>query len=137
MFEGCADRTWQIRRFRMLGTGARKWAQTRDQPPHFTVNVNKEQHINGVGLVYFASIHEMIVRAERNIVPELVDKWPVRDRRVHYYANTDIGDTLEFSSLASVKAYSPSGSVLVQTFAKRGSDQRVIACAEAIYGELF
>lgn len=118
---------------RQLGISDREKAELETAPPHLTFPIDRDQHLNGVGLVYFAEIHKMIAKAERNAVPDLVASWPMRNRRVHYFCNLDVGDRLELTTSTSIQAYSPHASIVVKTFAKRSSDGAVVACAEAIY----
>ncbi|WP_371808548.1 LnmK family bifunctional acyltransferase/decarboxylase [Ruegeria sp. HKCCA6948] len=119
---------------RLLGKSERTKAEMETAPPHLTFAIDRYQHLNGVGLVYFAEIHKMITMAERNAAPDLVVSWPMRNRRVHYFCNLDVGDRLELTTETSLQALSPTASVVVRTFAKRSSDGAVVACAEAIYG---
>ncbi len=119
---------------RMLGSRDRARAAQDTAPPHMTFEICPEGHLNGVGLVYFASIHDMVARSERNAIPDLVHAYPMRNRRVHYFGNLDAGDALDLTSSASVQAFSPNASVVVQTHGRRRSDGSVIVCAESIYG---
>lgn len=125
-----ARRSGVIRR---LGKAARVIASHDLDPPHEVVEIDPTKHINGVGLVYFAEIHDMIAGAERRAVPDLVKVWPLQDRRVHYFGNLDADDRLEITSRASAQALSPDACVVVKTHAKRASDGVVIATAESIF----
>lgn len=129
-----AKRTNMIR---LLGRNDRAKAEAETSPPHMTIPIDRDEHLNGVGLVYFAEIHRLITKAERNAIPDLVMTWPMRNRRVHYFGNLDAGDCLELTTKTSVQAFSPAASVVVKTFAKRGSDGAIVACAEAVYGHEF
>lgn len=126
-----ARRTGLIRR---LGNGDRARAVKDSAPPHMSFEICQATHVNGVGLVYFANIHDMIARVESNAIPQLVKAYPMRNRRVHFFGNLDVGDTLELTSRASVQSFSPSASVVVQSSARRASDGVVIACSESTYG---
>ncbi|MEM8732280.1 MAG: LnmK family bifunctional acyltransferase/decarboxylase [Pseudomonadota bacterium] len=132
------DRTAETARraslMRTLGKRDRDRAAADTSPPHLSFDIDADAHLNGVGLVYFASIHDMVARAETNAVPELVAAYPMRNRRLHFFGNIDAGDTLGFVVRASVQAFSPTPSVVVQSHARRASDGVVIACGESIYG---
>ncbi len=128
------ERAQRTNTIRLLGKSERSKAELETAPPHLTFTIDPDQHLNGVGLVYFAEIHKMITMAERNAVPDLVVAWPMRNRRVNYFCNLDVGDRLELTTETSVQAFSPTASVAVRTFAKRSSDGAVVACAEALYG---
>lgn len=125
-----ARRTSLIRR---LGKSMRVRATADADPPHRIVPVDRHHHVNGVGLVYFAAIHDILEAAEYRAIPDLVHAWPMRDRRVHFYGNLDVGDCFEVTSRASVQSLSPSGSVVVQSHARRGSDGTLIVASESIY----
>ncbi|WP_353471433.1 hypothetical protein PVT71_08900 [Salipiger sp. H15] len=119
---------------RTLGHHDRARAAQDDAPPHLSFEIQEDTHLNGVGLVYFAIIHDMIEQAERNAAPEFVGRFGMRDRRAHFFGNLDVGDRLDITARASAKALSPAACVLVRSHARRASDGRVIACAESIYG---
>ncbi|MBE9637367.1 LnmK family bifunctional acyltransferase/decarboxylase [Salipiger mangrovisoli] len=119
---------------RTLGRHDRDRAQRENAPPHISFEILEDDHLNGVGLVYFASIHDMIERAERNAAPEILCRFPMRNRRAHFFGNLDVGDRLEVTARASVHSLAPNPAVTVQSHAKRASDGAVIACAESIYG---
>ncbi|MCA0941281.1 hypothetical protein LCM28_15520 [Salipiger pacificus] len=118
---------------RRIGRHDRELAVRDEAPPHITFEINEDAHLNGVGLVYFAHIHDMIERAERNAVPEYVGTYPMRNRRAHFYGNLDVGDRLEITARARARSLSPNPSVVVHSHARRASDGQVIACAESIY----
>ncbi|MEM1362972.1 MAG: LnmK family bifunctional acyltransferase/decarboxylase [Pseudomonadota bacterium] len=122
---------------RTLGKSDHAIAKAKTAPPHLIIPIDRDQHLNGVGLVYFAEIHRMIRKAERNAIPDLVMTWPLQNRRVHYFGNLDAGDRLELTTETGVQAFSPTASVVVKTTAKRGSDGAIVSCAEAIYGDAF
>lgn len=123
-------RTSLIRRF---GNSMRARANADSDPPHRIVQIDRHQHVNGVGLVYFAAIHDILEAAEYNALPGPVQAWPMRERRVHYFANLDVGDCLEVTSRASAQSLVPSASVVVQSHARRGSDGKVVVVSESTY----
>ena len=118
---------------RLMGRADRVEANSSTSPPHLNTKI-EQRHLNGVGLVYFAEIHRMITASELNVTPDLVRAWPMRNRRVHFFANLDEGDTLELTSTTEVQAFTSATAVFVRTFAKRRSDQALVATAEAIFG---
>ncbi|SDF97237.1 LnmK family bifunctional acyltransferase/decarboxylase [Alloyangia pacifica] len=118
---------------RTLGRHDRDRALRDDGPPHMSFEIHEDTHLNGVGLVYFANIHDMIERAERNAAPEIPGRYPMQNRRVHFFGNLDVGDRLEICARASVQRISPDATVAIQSHARRASDGAVIASAESIY----
>lgn len=118
---------------RRLGKADLQRAKADSTPPHIVIPIHESAHIDGVGLLSFAGLHDMIDTAERNAVPHLMNTWPLRDRRVHYAGNLDAGDRLEITSNASAQALSPRASVVVRSHARRTSDGHVIAVAESTY----
>jgi len=125
-----ARRTALIRR---LGAADRATAAQEQAPPHLSIEIDAGSHINGVGLVYFAEIHDMIARAEANAVPDLVPARHVRNRRVHFFGNLDAGDRLDIVTRTSAQAFFPNAAVVVRSHARRASDKAVIVVAESIY----
>lgn len=126
-----ARRTSVIRR---LGNAQRAQARHDQDPPHRVIEIDPGSHLNGVGLVYFAAIHDMLAGTERRAIPDLVRAWPMRDRRVHFYGNLDAGDQVEIISRARVRALTPDAHVSVVSNARRASDGAVIAASESLYG---
>ncbi len=127
---GAARRTDVIRR---LGSADRATATQEDTPPHLSIPIEATSHINGVGLVYFAHMHDMIARAEANTVPDLVPARFVRNRRINYFGNLDAGDRLDITTRASAQAFFPNAAIIVRSHARRASDKKVIVVAESIY----
>jgi probable biosynthetic protein (TIGR04098 family) len=118
---------------RRLGNSDRILATHLQDRPQQVVAIDPVKHVNGVGLVDFAEIHDILASAERKALPELVRVWPMQNRRVHFFGNLDPDDALEITSHSTAQALSPQGSVVVQSHAKRASDGVVIATAESVY----
>ncbi|MEM1377179.1 MAG: hypothetical protein AAGG69_07290 [Pseudomonadota bacterium] len=108
-------------------------AEQDQDPPHLSVQIDQTTHINGVGLVYFASIHDMIARSEANALPKLIHPGGVRSRRIHYFGNLDAGDFLDITTRALVQSVAPNASIVVRSHARRASDDAVISVAESHY----
>ena len=128
----------EARRTNLIRTlGKRDLLRARDdnEPPHMSFNIDSGSELNGVGLVYFSALQELIAKSEANAVPDLGEGYPLNNRRVHFFGNLDAGDTLDVTSRASVSSFTGQPSVIVQHHARRRSDARVIVCAESIYGQ--
>ncbi|MEM1360647.1 MAG: hypothetical protein AAGF94_02895 [Pseudomonadota bacterium] len=119
---------------RRVGASDRALAKKDTDPPHRVVTISPELHVNGVGLVYFAVIHDEILQAETNSVPNLLKAWPMRNRRIHYFGNLDPGDRMEITARAAAQAIGAAAAVCVSTHIRRASDGAVIATAQSIYG---
>lgn len=129
--EGDAARRASV--IRRLGHALYVAASQIMDPPDEVIEVDPVKHVNGVGLVYFAAIHDMMAASERKALSDLARVWPMRDRRIHFYNTLDIGDKIEITYDANVQALSSQAGVVVVTHAKRASDGAVIAAAESIY----
>jgi probable biosynthetic protein (TIGR04098 family) len=125
---GFASRSDLIRR---LGEADRIVAEADGDVPFRTVPIERDIHIDGVGLVYFARIHDMVARCERGVLPVHAHSWPMLDRRMHFFGNLDAGDELAIHARAEAEA---STSAIVRSFVRRASDGAVIATAESLYG---
>ncbi|MEM6667398.1 MAG: LnmK family bifunctional acyltransferase/decarboxylase [Pseudomonadota bacterium] len=119
---------------RRLGKADRARVMFDPSEPHVVIPVIKGRHLNGVGLVYFTEMHDMIAAAEHKAVPEPIQSWPIRNRRVHFFGNLDAGDTLELTSYSGALTLSPNSNVIVRSHARRASDNMVVAVAESILG---
>ncbi len=116
--------------FRRLGASARWTAEGDKAPAHMTFPIKRSLHLNGVGLVYFAVLHDFIVESEANALPALVAALPIVDRRLHFFGNLDSGDRLDVLCRSSVWCTAPKPSVIVTSYGRRGSDGKVVVCAE-------
>jgi len=125
---GAAARSDLIRR---LGQADRAVAEADGDLPFRIVPIERDMHMDGVGLVYFAEIHDMIAGCERGVLPVHAGAWPMQDRRVHFFGNLDAGDRLRIN--ARIEAQETT-SAIVRCFVRRASDEAVIATAESIYG---
>ncbi len=123
-----ASRSDLIRR---LGHADRLIARADGEMPFRAVPIDRDIHINGVGLVSFADIHDLIAQCERGVLPVHAKALPMQDRRVHFFGNLDSGDRLEINSRTESEE---STSAIARSFARRASDGEVIATAESIYG---
>ena len=81
----------------MKCTADRKRAEADTASPHRVLTIERDVHLKGLGLVYFANIHDMIADAEQNATPNMVKVWLVRNRRVNFFGSLDVGDHIEIT----------------------------------------
>ncbi|MFW5641873.1 MAG: hypothetical protein ACOCY0_03815 [Roseicyclus sp.] len=116
---------------RRLGEADRIVAALDGDVPFRAIAIERDIHLDGVGLVCFTEIHQMIARSERGVLPGHARSWPMQDRRVHFFGNLDAGDRLEINTRLEAEA---STAAIARSFARRASDGEVIATAESVYG---
>lgn len=116
-----------------LGKVERARALEVQVPPHLSIPISRTEHLNGVGLVYFAQFQTFFAAAEENAIPLMPHGFQLVARRVHYYGNLDPGDVLDTVTEITANAHNLSSWLLAFTHARRKSDGRVIAACESSY----
>jgi probable biosynthetic protein (TIGR04098 family) len=104
-------------------------------PQTFTIPINPDRDINGVGLVFFANFVTFMDAAERRALegtqrfePRALDGRSTVRRRIGYYANALPSDAM----LVEVEGFAlASGSLLFHHRVRRASDGRLCSIASA------
>ncbi len=110
-----------------------KRAGAQEVPPQLSFRISKSDHLNGVGLVYFAQFQTFFAHAEENAIPAMPDTYGLVARRVHYYGNLDPGDSLDLVTEVSTNVENLPAWLIAFSSARRRSDGKVIATCESSY----
>lgn len=111
----------------------RKRAHDPEKPPHVSYRIATNDHLNGVGLVYFARFQNFFGNAEENAIPEMPKGTSLVARRVHYYGNMDAGDTLDIVTDVTTNVKNLPAWLMTYSSARRRSDSALIAACESSY----
>ncbi|MEO1307050.1 MAG: LnmK family bifunctional acyltransferase/decarboxylase [Pseudomonadota bacterium] len=134
--EGIAPPQTMARRaqiLRDLGKLERKRAEGAGTPPHLSIPISEKEHLNGVGLVYFAQFQNFFATAEANAIPKMPRGCNLVTRRIHYYGNLDPSDTLDIMTEITTNVHNISAWLISFSHARRRSDGNVIATCESSY----
>lgn len=123
----------RARNLRNLGSLERQRAHDPDTPPHSSFRISNSDHLNGVGLVYFAQFQNFFANSEENAIPKLPNGFSLVARRVHYYGNMDPGDTLDIVTKVTTNVHNLSSWLMTYSSARRRSDGALVAACESSY----
>ena len=122
---------------RGLGLFDARWTTVGTFEHRYRIDVDRDT--NGAGLVYFANYAVFMETAERlaldaltlPVAPDLIARRSLRHRRVAYYGNADVADTIEVRVTVLRDAASP-GSLGLRYSIERQEDRQTICLSEAV-----
>jgi probable biosynthetic protein (TIGR04098 family) len=117
---------------RASGRAGRAAAEAMEGPPHLSVRIERDRHMNGVALCYFASFVSCFIAAEALALPPGWKHMP-RGRDVHFFGNLDAGDRLDITLHPVVSSLDGPAGVTVESAGRCRSDGEVIATCRSRY----
>src|SRR3954447_126320 len=107
------------------------WSVVSERRHRYPIDVDRDT--NGAGLVYFANYVAFMDTAERLALDGAAPERSLRHRRIAYYGNADVADTLSID-VSVLRSDAHPGALAFRYKIRRDEDGQIICLSEAIKG---
>ncbi len=101
--------------------------------PQMSIPISSRDHLNVGGKVCFSAFQEFFASAESRAMLNISVDAQLVARRVHYYANPDIHDTLDIVTDITTNVHNLPAWLLAFSFTRSRLDGQIVAACESSY----